>query len=351
MTTRGATLAALLSALSHPSWWILALAGFLVRGGILLFLLAIVTLPSPLALSNVLGPIITAIYLGHADPSVLALMIGAVVIVLALLVGGGGFAAVTEVILIGDARAAASEEGMTSRPLISGTGRWLIVRAATAHLVALLPMVVVLGVGSVQIFGVAYRELLNPSDNSSLVLRVIGGASGQVAAIVAVWVLGEIVGGGAVRRIVLGGEPIIGAVLRSAVDLVRRPAGALLAPLATTGVLVVDLGAMLAVIVIVWTEVRNRLVRAVDDPLATALALATLGAAWCLALIVTGLIDAWRSAAMTFELERVEAVRTVRPAVPDAGKSQTGPSEDGTIGASSHGRPGDWSADDPGGSL
>ena len=69
MTTRGATLAALLAALSRPSWWILALAGFLVRGGILLFLVAIVTLPSPLALSNEVGPIITRLYLGDLDPS------------------------------------------------------------------------------------------------------------------------------------------------------------------------------------------------------------------------------------------------------------------------------------------
>jgi len=350
VSTRGATLAALLAALSRPSWWILALAGFLVRGGILLFLVAIVTLPSPLALSNEVGPIITRLYLGDLDPSILALLVGMIVLAIALIVGGGWFAAATEVILIRDARLAASEEGITSRPLRS-MGRWLSARAAAAHLVALIPMGVVLGIGSVQIFGVAYRELLNPTDNGPVALRVIGGASGPVTAIVASWVLGEIVGGLAVRRVVLGGEPVIGAVLRSAADLVRRPAGALLAPVVITAVLVVDLGAVLAVVMIVWTEVRNRLVRPVDDELATALTLVTLGAAWSLALLVTGLIDAWRSAAMTFELERAEAVRTVRPAVPDAGKSQTGPSEDGTIGASSHGRPGDWSADDPGGSL
>jgi hypothetical protein len=350
VTTRGATLAALLSALSRPSWWILALAGFLIRGGILVFLLAIVTLPSPLALSNVLGPIITPLYLGHLDPSILALLIGAIVLAVAWIVGGGWFAAATEIILIRDARLAVSEEGVTERPLPS-TGRWLIARAATAHLVALIPMGVVLGIGSVQIFGVAYRELLNPTDNGPIALRVIGGAAGPVVAIVASWVLGEIVGGLAVRRIVLGGEPVIGAVLRSAFDLVRRPAGALLVPLVTTAVLVVDLGAVLAVVMIVWADVRNRLVRPVDDPLATTFALATLGAAWCLALLMTGLIDAWRSAAMTFELERAAAVGMVRPNLPEAGKSQTGSSESGTIGASGHGRPGDWSADDPGGSL
>jgi hypothetical protein len=300
-----------------------------------------VTLPSPLALSNVVGPIITPLYLGHLDPSILALLIGAIVLAVAWIVGGGWFAAATEVILIRDARLAASDEGIAARPLPS-TSRWLIARAAIAHLVALIPTGVVLAIGSVQIFGVAYRELLNPTDNGPVALRVIGGAAGPVA---------EIVGGLAVRRIVLGGEPVIGAVLRSALDLVRRPAAALLAPLVTTALLVVDLGAVLAVVMIVWTEVRNRLVRPVDDPLATTFALATLGAAWCLALLVTGLIDAWRSAAMTFELERAESVRMVQPTPRDAEKSQTGLPEGGTIGASGHGRPGDWSADDPGGSL
>lgn len=350
MTTRGATLAALLTALSRPSWWILALAGFLVRGGILLFLLAIVTLPSPLALSNVLGPIITPLYLGHLDPAILAVVVGVIAAAVAWILGGSWFAAAMEVSLISDARLAASDEGVATRPLPS-TGRWLSARAAAAHLVALIPMGVVLGIGSIQIFGVAYAELLNPSNNGPVVLRVIGGASGQVAAIVVTLALGEIVGGLAVRRVVLGGEPVVGAVLRSAVDLVRRPAGALLAPLLMIAVLVVDLGAVLAVVMLVWTEVRNRLVRPVDDPLTTALALATLGAAWCLALLVTGLIDAWRSAAMTFEVERMDAVGAVRPILRDPGKSQTGPSGGGTIGASGHGRPGDWSADDASGSL
>ena len=52
MTIAGRTLAALLAVLGRPSWWMLGLAGFLVRGGIVVFLVAIITLPSPLALSH-----------------------------------------------------------------------------------------------------------------------------------------------------------------------------------------------------------------------------------------------------------------------------------------------------------
>jgi hypothetical protein len=350
MTTRGATLAALLAALGRPSWWILALAGFLVRGGIVLFVLAIVTLPSPLALSNVLGPIVTPLYLGRLEPMTVTLVAVMILGVLAWIVVGGWFAAATEVALVREARRAAYEEGLTARWNLDA-GALLAGRAAAAHLVALIPMALTLAFGSVQIFGVAYRELVNPSDAGPIVLRVIGGASGPVAAIVIMWILGEVVGGMAVRRIVLAGESVGGAVQHAAVDLIRRPAGGLLAPLATTAVLVVDLGAVLAVVMIVWTEVRTRLLRPLDEPFATLLALATLGAAWCLALLVTGLIDAWRSSAMTFELMRRTAQETARSTVGDDGRSQPGPTGGGTIGVPGHGRPGDWSADDPGGSL
>ena len=37
---------ALVASLSHPAWWAMALAAFLVRGGILLILLPIVSLPT-----------------------------------------------------------------------------------------------------------------------------------------------------------------------------------------------------------------------------------------------------------------------------------------------------------------
>ena len=350
MTTRSATLAALLAALGRPSWWILALAGFLVRGGIVAFLIAIVTLPSPLALSNVLGPIVTSLYLGHVEPATAVVIASAILAVVVWIVAGGWFAAATEVVLVRDAQQAATDEGLPTGP-VRESGGTLIGRAAAAHLVALLPMGFALGIGSVAIFGVAYRELVNPSDAGPVVLRVIAGASGPVTAIVVTWIVGEIVGGMAVRRIVIGGEAVVSAVVQSAIDLVRRPGGALLAPLVTTAVLLLDLGAVLAAVAIVWTEVRTRLIDPLENPLATALALLTLGAAWCLALLVTGLIDAWRSVAMTFEQERVAATAGARTTVGGGDWSQPGTSGDGTIGASAHRRPGDWSADDPGGSL
>ncbi len=347
MTTRGRTLTALLAVLSRPSWWVLALAGFLVRGGIVVFVLAIVSLPSPLALSNVLGPLVTPFYLGRVEPATVALLGGGLGALVIWLIGGSWVAAATEVVLVRDARQAAIEEGLPTGPE-RRSGRLLISRSAAAHLLALTPLALIVGVASVQIFNVAYRELVNPTDTSSIVIRVVAGALGQIVAIVVAWVLGEIVGGLAVRRIVLADEPVVGAVIRSAAELGRRPLGVLVAPLATLAILVIDLAAVLAAVVIVWTEVRLRLVRPLDEPLATVLSLATLGAAWCLALLVTGLIDAWRSVAMTFEAERAAAL-SARPAGANGG-TESGSSA-GTFGASMDRRPGDWSVGDRGGSL
>jgi len=348
MTTRGRTLAALLAVLARPSWWVLGLAGFLVRGGIVVFLVAVVTLPSPLALASVLGPLITPLYLGQVDEPLVALVVSGLAALVAWVVFGSWVAAAAEVVLVRDARQAAIEEGLPTGPE-PPPGRQLIGRSVVAHLLALIPAVLVAAVASVQIVAVAYRELVNPSDASSIVLRVIGGAVGPVAAIVVTWVLGEIVGGMAVRRIVLAGEPAANAVLAAAADLLRRPTGALLAPLVTAAILAIEMAAVLAVVALIWTEVRTRLIRPLDEPLATALAIVTLGAAWCLAMLVTGLIDAWRSVAMTFEVERHGAVAGGRSAMglPGMG-SGSGP---GTFGASAERRPGDWSAGDRGGSL
>jgi hypothetical protein len=351
VTTRGRTLAALLAVLGRPSWWVLGLAGFLVRGGILAFALAIVSLPSPLALANVLGPIVTPIYLGRVEPATVALVVSVIGLLVAWLVCGSWIAAATEVVLVRDARHAAVDEGLPTGPE-RPPGRLLVSRSLAARLLALVPLAAVLGIGSVQISTVAYRELVNPTDAGPIVLRVVSGALGPVIAIVVVWFLGELVGGLAVRRVVLGGEPVGGAVIRAAGDLVRRPLGALVAPLATFAILVVDLAAVLAVVVIVWTEVRIRLNRPLDEPLATGLAIATLGAAWCLALLVTGLIVAWRSAAMTFEVEADRADDPGREgAFSTAGPDPGSGSDAGTIGASSERRPGDWSAGERGGSL
>lgn len=300
------TIAALLAVLGRPAWWVLAIAGFLVRGGILAFLVAVVSLPSPLALSNVLGPVVLPIALGRVS-SETALVLGlALGFVVAWVVVGGWFAAATEVSLIGEARRAARDEGLPTGP-DRPAGRWLVTRSAAVHLLAHLPTLAALAFATIEGIGVAYRELTNPSDASPIALRVVAGAAVPIIIVFGLWLVGEIVGGLAARRVVLGGSSVGRALIGALDDVIGRPGGALAMPTVTSAILIVDLAAVLAIVTVVWTEVRERLARPLDDPLATALTVATLGAAWTLALVVTGLIAAWRSVALTFEHERASA--------------------------------------------
>jgi hypothetical protein len=340
VTTRGATLAALLAVLGRPSWWLLGLAGFLARGGILLFLLAIVTLPSPLALSNVLSPMLVPIVFGGVTPTLVVILVAAAGSLVAWILLGAWIGAATQVVLIVDARRAAPEEGVpVGDP--REPGRWLITRVAVAHLLAQLPLAIAILLGSLRIVDVTYRELTAPADISiALPLRVVTGAIGPIVAIVVAWLIGEIAGGWAARRIVLGGGSVVESVTGGYGDLLSRPRSSLLPSLLTTGVLALDLAAMLAAVDLAWTAARERL--------GIGLALASFAAIWTLALLVAGLIDAWRSVAMTFEAERLAALADASERHPDG---SDGRSVGGTFGASGNRRPGDWSAGDGGGSL
>jgi hypothetical protein len=325
VTTRAITLAALLATFGRPSWWLLALAGFLVRGGVLLFVLATVTLPSPLVISNIVAPLVVPLALGQLDGPTLTLIGVALATIVTWLVGGACVAAVTEVALIRDGREAMMDEGLAV-PVAIPPRRWLRIRVATAHLLAHVPTAFVLAIGSVRIAGVAYVELTNPFEvTTPLILRVIVGAASPIAAIV------------------LGGGTVLGSLRGAVGDIVRRPLGALVPALGTTMILAIDLAALLGAVAIAWTQVGDRLTDSRADGSALMIGLLAFGASWIGALALTGLIDAWRGAAMTFEFERA--------ALATASSADRAPDQGGTIGVPPGRRPGDWSTGEGGGSL
>jgi hypothetical protein len=347
VTTRGATLAALLATLGRPSWWLLGLAGFLARGGILLFVLPIVALPSPLAVSNVVAPLLMPIVFGGMTPFLITVFALGILSVVAWLVVGAWIGAATEIVLIRDARATAAEEALPTRP-DGPERRWLIVRVTTGHLVAHIPLAVIASIASVGIVNVTYAELVNPSDvGVALPMRIIREAAGPIVAIVFAWAVGELAGGIAARRMVVGGESIVRAVLGAYGDLFGRPRSSLPA-VTTLVVLGIDLAAMLAVVDLAWALTRGRFAELPTDTSDTVIALIAFAAAWCLALVVAGLISAWRSVAMTLEADRAAIAAGAPSVVPGVDPDREAA---GTIGASTHRRPGDWSAGSSSGSL
>lgn len=355
MTTRAATLAALLAVLVRPAWWLLGLAGFLARGGIVLFLVAVVTLPSPLAISDAVSPLLVPFVLGGATAIHVLVVASGVLVVVAWIVLGGWIGAATEVVLIRDAQRAAAEEALPVRATTSPS-RWVVARVAVAHLLVHVPVVIVVALGSVRIVAVAYVELTQPGDVlTPLPVRIAAGAAGPIALIVVAWLLGEIAGGVAARRIVLERSSLVRAVGAGWLDLVRQPRSTLVPALATTVTFSLELIAMLAAVGLAWTAARSRLAALPIEPVPLALAVASLAAAWTLALVVAGLIAAWRSVAMTFEAERLgverSASRDVRVGPPIQPLPAAGADPAGTFGVPADGRPGDWSAGGGGGSL
>ena len=353
MSGGGAFLASLLITTSRPTWWLLALAGFLVRGGFAAFVLPIILLPSPLAISNVVAPIVVPVALGRVGPEVIVLVAAAVGSLLAWLIVGGWLAAATDLALVREAAGAAVDEGVGAEErggnggraihadrLRSGRSaaaqrrdRVLIGRMLAARLVAWLPLTLGLAIATVQIVGITYVELTRPFDVATpLVIRVLQAAVPEISIVALAWLLGELLGGLAARRIALDGLTAARALIAAAGDVVRRPAPTVLPWLGLSLLFFVILGGTVAAASIAWSRVILALSPRPVEPIALALDLLLFVAIWLAALAVGGVFAAARASAQTFEDVRRRAGT-------------------GTFGASAHHRSGDWSLPDEGGSL
>ena len=338
-------LASLLVTIGRPTWWLLALSGFLVRGGFLVFIVPIVMLPSPLAISNAVGPVVVPIALGRVSIDVIVLSVAAVALFLSWLLVAGWIAAACDLALIREGAAAAVEEGIgppgpplgrphgPTGPAAEPRDRTILSRLLAARLIAWLPFLAALGIGTVRIVAVIYAQLTRPAEVASpLALRVAMEAAPELAIIAVSWLLGELVGGLAGRRIVLAGTPLGRALLAAAGDIVRRPVASVLPWLVTTGFLLTILGGTVGAAGIAWSRVVVSLTdRPIDLPI-VALNVLFFVAIWLTALVLAGLFAAFRGSAQTFEAARRQFAT-------------------GTFGASAHHRPGDWSIPDEGGSL
>lgn len=315
----------LLVTLTRPSTWLLALASFLIRGGILWFLVPILTLPTPVGLSNLLGPTLVGFVFGGPTLELfVALFAGAGGVVL-WVVGGGLVAAAIEAELI---RLVAADEEVTPAggaddPTagVPGQPSGRTLRVLAVRLVALAPLLFAMLFGATRIIGVTYAELTLPSDTSvPIVWRVLLAMPDAIVVVTVAWLAGEIVAARATRRVVLGSPSIARALAGGARDVVRHP-------LETGGLFLVPSVALLLVLVpsaaaasVAWTGLRAALVTS-GSPVLPIVALLVFVGLWLGGLALAGVVCAWRQAAWT-----VAWVRHGR----------------GTFGGSVNGRPGDW---------
>ncbi len=95
--SRGAALTgALLVTLASPATWPLALAAFLLRGGLLVVALPILVLPTPVGLGNLLAPTLTAFVFGGVSLQLAVTVVAIAVAAVAWIVAGGILAAILE---------------------------------------------------------------------------------------------------------------------------------------------------------------------------------------------------------------------------------------------------------------
>lgn len=317
---------ALLVTLTRPTTWLLALAAFLIRGGIVWFLVPILVLPTPVGLANALGPSIVEFVFGGLTLGVILLLVVGVGLVLLWVIGGGLAAASLELALIhevaGDVGLAAPDVGLGPGDApVAAVPRGRTLRVLAVRLVAAAPLVVAILFGSTRIVAATYAELTLPSDTATpIAWRVLTAVPEAVLLLVITWVFAEVIGALATRRVGLGDPSMVGALRGALVETVRHPLRTLTLFGIPTVALMLVLVPSAAAATVAWSGLRTTLA----DPgagLLVGLALIAFVGLWAGGLVLAGAACAWRAAAWT-----VDAVALGR----------------GTFGGSDTDRPGDW---------
>ncbi len=294
----GALVAALVVVLTRPVTWVLGLAGFLARGGIVLLALPVTVLPTPSGVQNALGGPVSSVLFG-APSAGLLLLVGVLAAGGVLLLVAGTLAgAWAERAGICIALEAAADEALLEGAV--PVPRAGMARIAVVRLLGLVPVAVLLLLSLPTIYAVGYRELILPEElRTPLLARILVAAPGTFAALAVAWFAGDAAASAAVRRLVFEPVAVPAAWLLGWWDLVRwapRMVATGVLGLAFFGALVAP-GALAAVLG--WARVRETFMEG-RDPVAMVLAVVLWVAAWLGALVLAGLASALRNAAWTF---------------------------------------------------
>jgi hypothetical protein len=318
MTWRGSLVAALLATLVQPRWWLLALAGFLIRGGVLIVLLPIIAPPTVAGLMSFLAPtVLGQIISGGPGAPIAIIAIATALVVTAFLSIAAWLGTWFDATLIGEAAtdmgeagadddlASAAKPGAEAGPSPDDRPAGLGTARLGPHVLTGVAFVF----AAARIFSVAYREATTPgAPTIPFVVRVIQGAPEAVVALVVAWVLAEAVGGLALRDLLRrasgdgdGPPPVRWAIVHGIRDL-ATPRGLATLLVVDLGVIVVALPGWLAT-QHAWDQLRILLsggAAAID--LAIGLGL-FVGVAFGGALLLAVAL-AWRSTAWTLAFAR-----------------------------------------------
>jgi hypothetical protein len=297
---RRAMAGALVVTLVRPATWVVALAGFVAGGGIIVLAWPIVVLPTPSGLQNLLGAPISTLAFGAPSRALvtMAAVIGAssaVLVVTGLLVGSWAERRGIALVLEG-----AAEEGYpAAAPSLDGAPGPL--RVAAVRLLGLVPPIIVAALAWPTLYAVTYHELILPGDLAvPLPIRVIEQVPLQLVAVVGSWLLADTAAAVGVRRLVVERRGVLASWALGWADLARRPLRILGATAIGIAALVLAAGPALAAAALAWFRVREALELAANSPIGIAV-VALWVAIWLGALVLAGVGAAVRSAAWTLE--------------------------------------------------
>lgn len=312
--------AALAVAAGDPISWALALLGFLARGGWLILVLPVLSIPSPVLLSMLFRGEVGAI--GRGELRVIAIGVGVVLSLIA--VGGVILSAFSDVALaerfVHDPETEELRRGHAPRSLSRQERRSLAWWVASVQAIALLPIIVAAAFVVDNAVRSASSELINPSTTQlPLVGRVAPTIAGPVALLLLVVIVAEALSSLASRRLMANAWEVLPegrldqresrVALGALGRLVRSPlrvAGTALVGWLLLGVTLVGvlLGSVLA-----WGAARDVLVSGWTggDPVALAVAaflVVTFVAVWLAGLGLVAFVCAVRSGLWTADALR-----------------------------------------------
>ncbi len=296
LTWRAGVFEAIAATFVRPDAWPVALAGFLVRGGILPFLAPIVVLPTLAGLSIALAPDVISVALAGPNPRVIGLAIAIGAIFLGWLATSALLGAAADVTL---ARAAADELGGTLAPPGGAIRRTAFVRLA-----CLVPLGLAISAGIVPLVAASYHQLVLPDDvRVPLALRVIREAPGPVTVIVGAWLACEVVGALAARAIALDGRGAGASIGVGIVLAIRRLPPVLATLLGSLGLSLLLIAPALVAAGPIWLRLRAAM--AADAPPSTILAgAALLSLVWAGGLVLASVAATLRHFLWTAEYLR-----------------------------------------------
>jgi hypothetical protein len=299
MSWPAAVAAVTVATLGRGRWWLLALAAFLVRGGVLLILPPLLLVPTPSELANLLNPSLLGTGLGSPTPLLVTVVAITSVGLLVLIVVTTVLGTWLDLALV---EAEQAEEELHAGAASSSAAHHPIpmIPAVGVRLAAHLPTAIVAVLAVTALGAAATTELISPEGSGPLFVRILLRAPLAPAAAVAVWLLGEAWGGLAMRRV--GPDRSALAALGSGLRDVLRPSGIATVVL-STGVVAVPL-------VVLWLAAGrafDRLEPLLSGPTDGGLILLGLGllvGTWVCGLWLLAIGLAWRSAAWTAEALR-----------------------------------------------